>query len=349
MARVAVPSNPYSSRVTVADQSSMTDRPMRVLMHLHKYPPEHNAGAEWMAHTLSRYLIEQGCEVRAAVRDIKEPYTYEGVEVMPGIPDKMLAEPYGWCDIAITHLDVTRSAVAWSRTARRPLVHLVHNHKQLDFHHVHVNQAQLVVFNSEWTAKLFGKWKGPKIVVRPPVDVDRYRIKHRRGDAITLINLNRQKGGDVFWELVERFPKKLFLGVKGAYGDQIVPKILPTNVRIVENTPDIKAVYEQTRILLMPSSYESWGRTGVEAIASGIPVIANGTEGLRESLKGCGLFAELDDSFQWESWIELLDNPRFYAEVERRSLRRSKEISAMTVKDLKLFHHSLTTAAHVRR
>ena len=43
----------------------------------------------------------------------------------------------------------------------------------------------------------------------------------------------------------------------------------------------------------MPSQEETWGRVAIEAISSGIPVIANPTEGLREALDYCGIYISL--------------------------------------------------------
>ncbi|MFE4971343.1 glycosyltransferase [Kitasatospora sp. NPDC056651] len=49
-------------------------------------------------------------------------------------------------------------------------------------------------------------------------------------------------------------------------------------------------VYARSRVVLMPSSHESWGRVGVEAFASGIPVIAHPTPGLAECLGHAGIY-----------------------------------------------------------
>src|SRR5690606_41582358 len=103
------------------------------------------------------------------------------------------------------------------------------------------------------------------------------------------------KGAETFYALAGRCPQTRFLGGKGGYGVQILPRgnnALP-NVEIVEHLPPERMrdeVYARTRVLLMPSAYESWGRVGVEAMCSGIPVIAHLTAGLRESLGDAGAF-----------------------------------------------------------
>ena len=51
-----------------------------------------------------------------------------------------------------------------------------------------------------------------------------------------------------------------------------------------------QSVYARTRLLLMPSRSESFGRVGLEAAASGIPTIASPVEGVPEVLGDCALF-----------------------------------------------------------
>jgi len=129
----------------------------------------------------------------------------------------------------------------------------------------------------------------------------------------------------VFYKLAERMPDVRFLGVVGAYGGQDI-RDLP-NVEIQPHTPNIRDdVYARTRVLLMPSSYESWGRTGAEAMASGIPTIAHPTPGLRESLGDSGVFVERPDLDGWEHAIrQLLDGRRWRA-ASRRALARSAQL-----------------------
>jgi glycosyltransferase involved in cell wall biosynthesis len=163
------------------------------------------------------------------------------------------------------------------------------------------------------------------LVVRPPVWPEEYRTT--RGDCITLVNCTTTKGVKILEELAERMPERKFLAVKGGYGEQKPPEL--DNVIVLDHMPGREmrdAVYARTRLLLMPSDYESWGRVGVEAMASGIPVLAHPTEGLTESLAGAGIFCDRGDIGAWQAAIERLDDRSAYRDASRRARARSKAL-----------------------
>jgi glycosyltransferase involved in cell wall biosynthesis len=185
-------------------------------------------------------------------------------------------------------------------------------------------QAEAEGFFCEYTAAL---QPAASIVVRPPVFATDYATMP--GDRVTLVNLNEAKGGEVFWRLAERMPHVEFLGVRGAYGQQIErPGGLP-NVEVVDHMPGDRMrdeVYARTKVLLVPSATESWGRVAAEAMASGIPVVAAPTPGLSECLAEAGIFAERTDVDAWRSAVERLLEPAAWAEASERALARSKAL-----------------------
>lgn len=319
----------------------------RVLAHVHLYPPGHNAGAEVMLHAMLRHLIATGWEVQVIATQYRgRPYVFDGVRVEQAPVDVQMPRLYAWADVVVTHLDATRAAMAWARKGR-PLVHVVHNHKQLDFHRVRPDAlaSALVVWNSEWIAEAYKAWPGRSIIVRPPVDRHAYRTENRRrehGGTVTLLNLTEAKGGPMFWRLARQRPDLHFVGVKGAYGGQEVPDEVPRNVDVYENTPDVLPIYEATRVLIVPSSYESWGRVAVEAAASGIPIVAAPTPGLREALTlvdgtPAAIFADRDSDEAWLQALRLLDDRREWLTWSERAARRSVELDDLRRADLDVF------------
>jgi len=290
---------------------------------LHMGVPRHGAGAEWYVHDLLRWLVSRGHTVTVYVaRGKDDPYELDGVRYVssPTIPD---AEARA-ADLLVTHLDMTRHTIMLARRVGKPTAFVVHNHRQLAFHRVRPRDAALVIFNSRWVARA-SKWRGPQIVLPPPIQASRYQVTVE-GDAITLLNLSEAKGGPLLFELARRMPGRRFLAVRGAYGRQEVPDDVPANVEVWDNQPDVREVYRQTRLLLMPSAYESWGRVAVEAAASGIPTIAHPTEGLLESVGPCAIFCDRADPGQWTRAIGDLDDPVEYHRASRLAVARATEL-----------------------
>lgn len=300
---------------------------MKILAYVHGYFPNHNAGAEAMLHQILTDLKSRGHEVAVLTKNpgAKE---YEGVPIYQafGGSNAKEIELIRWCDVIFTHLDLTRIAVTFGKRHNKPVVHLVHNDKQLPYNKVFDKaNAALAIANSEWIRKTI-KRSIPSTIVYPPTKPEKYKVE-TSGEAITLINMNEAKGGKLFWELARIMPDRQFIGVKGAYGQQISHYKKLENVTILENTPNIQEVYAKTRILLVPSAYESWGRVAIEAACSGIPVIASPTPGLKESLGDAGIFADIDSVANWYEAIIDLDNKTKYNKISKMIQKRSVELA----------------------
>ena len=59
---------------------------------------------------------------------------------------------------------------------------------------------------------------------------------------------------------------------------------------------DLPALYQGALALVYPSRYEGFGLQLVEAMASGVPVLASNTTSLPEVLGGCGLLFDPEDA-----------------------------------------------------
>ncbi|MGI5466251.1 glycosyltransferase family 4 protein [Streptomyces sp. CA-132043] len=236
----------------------------------------------------------------------------------------------------LSHFENVPLVSGLAAARRIPVIVICHDNFATSFHNA--AGADLVVYNSEWIRRdgeiFYARY--PKeflprttVVVRPPVLAEEYRTEP--GDHATLVNLNPDKGGELFWQIAAWTPEWQFLGVRGAYGQQIMPPPRLPNCEVIDGVPGKEMrdhVYCRSRVMLMPSLYESWGRVAVEAFASGIPVIAHPTPGLVESLGEAGIFAYRDDVNAWIHALMSLRDPTNWARASRRAVARSHQLSA---------------------
>ena len=265
-------------------------------------------------------MVRRGHDVTVIADRTPKPYTHEGVKVLSVSQQgtfQHVKEYAKDADILITHLDVTSQAMLLALTLEKPLVHFVHNDAQLSYWGVDPRvpfKASLVVFNSHWIAdkevlKVKDEtipWPGDSIVLHPVVEPHEYKCE--KGTKVTLVNPTPGKGVEVLYELARQMPDYEFITVAGCYGEQLCPPNIPPRERVehIEHTPDIREVFRKTKVLLMPSKYESYGRVAVEAACAGIPTIAHPTEGLVEALGAAGIFINRDDIPSWKTEIERL-------------------------------------------
>ena len=306
-----------------------TFKSLKIFAYVDLYPPMNNSGAEVMMHQILHDLQLRGHEIKVMCTS-PSVSKYDGIDLIPYSPKE--ANKYvSWSDLVFTQLRFTKEAIGISN-GNKPLVHIIHNDKTVRQYRLNNTNAQLLIANSDWIANSINIRRVPTITVRPPVDIKKYKVD--RGDSITLINLDKLKGGDIFWQLARIFPEYKFIGVKGGYGEQIIhDKNLP-NVTIYENTPDIKSIYNKTKILLMPSSYESWGRVAIEAACSGIPTIATPTDGLKESLDYAGIFVEYGDIAGYVEEIKRLQDKKEYSKASDLAYKRATELDPKNELDL---------------
>jgi glycosyltransferase involved in cell wall biosynthesis len=160
-------------------------------------------------------------------------------------------------------------------------------------------------------------------VFPPPVD-DWYKTEQTNPEYITLVNLNENKGANYFYSLAKKLPQYKFLGVMGSYDNQI--KVTLPNVKIVPNTPDIREIYKISKIVLMPSHYESWGRVASEAMLNGIPVIVSDTPGLKENVGKGGIIINRKETAKWRDEItKLMEDEKYYQKWAKAGKKRAAE------------------------
>ena len=331
---------------------------LRILAYVNVYLPTHCAGAETTMHDILKFLVGRGHTVRVLLAITKpnvphEPYVIDGVEVIPFDPldKRRLNEEAPQWDIVVTHLEPSERAAIVCAYSNTPVVHVVHNTLWQTEGYLSTG-CNLAIYNSLWVAahhegedranlglvalskdeshvdsrvefRTRTSWKWPYVIVHPAILPSDYSTDGPH-DCITLVNAHINKGPKIFYEMARTFTRENFLLVKGGYGVQEL-QAAPPNVEVIENTPNVRElVYARTKILLMPSEYESFGRAAIEAAASGIPTIASPTPGLREALGPQGIYADPTNPDEWEEALATLLKPRNYAAASKRAKARSK-------------------------
>lgn len=303
---------------------------MRILAMFHAYVPTHGAGAEGMAHALLRDLVEHGHQVDVILSrvdaTVPNDYDFEGVRVHA---HQGKTQTPSWITsdmrphVIVCHLENTSRAAVLGEMFKIPVVQLLHNHRPETMTSTLRFPFAALVCNSRWMAEEYQSYwdeyalrpmRSWVLTVRPPVFARDFAAVARAkpGNRVTLVNLTPGKGSHVFYALAERLPQYKFLGVQGAYGVQVIRRDLP-NVEIhdhVRSHEMADLIYRRSKVVLMPSDYESYGRVAAEAACCGIPVVAHPTDGLREALGEAGIFHDRNDLAAWEFELRRLHSPR---------------------------------------
>lgn len=317
---------------------------MRILFSIHLFPPQHNCGSETYAVALIHYLQSKGHDCRVLLHKANGPlldkmYVYQDIPVWPA--SGQIGNHFFWADRVFTQLT---HMTAWTMTMacqyKKPCFHITHSDQ--------VNQAVAacrlpvrVIYNTYESAKNLN-YQHPAIVLHPPINPEDYQtgVTPHKAEYITLINLNRNKGVGIFYEIARRMPERKFLAVQGSYDEQILSDL--PNVTAVPNSPDILFAYKQTRILLMPSEMESYGLTAREAMSSGIPVICTDLPGLRENCGDAAVYMDRDNIQGWVTEIRKLDNKKQY--LSRSELCKNRAYNSDIPEQLKALDEFINMA-----
>lgn len=306
---------------------------MKILAVVHGYLPSLAAGSERMLQHMLAPLVEGGHDVELlSLMDDDVRWDVDGVACRGGFPDAREFSP----DVIITHHDLGSRFAAYVAaihpTAKR--VAIFHNERYF-IESLIAFRPHLSVFNTEWVRDAveakFGPLSGDQIVLHPPVEPDRHQVE-QTGECVTLINLQVNKGVHLLAQLLRRMPDVKFLGVEGTHGEQ---DYYAGNIEYLPTQQDMREVWKRTKILIVPSEYESYGMVAAEACVAGIPVLASPTPGLRECLGPDGTFIDRDDVEAWVAEIRRLTEESAYEKASIEANRRGDYLIEQTERELK--------------
>lgn len=213
---------------------------------------------------------------------------------------------YPACPAAVAHVarDFAPDVVVAQGGGVAPLVRafdtvgvpgLIH-HRNVEFDEMEgrpdaLPAATAHIANSQFTrARLRAAFGLDASVIYPVVDADRYRVP-ARGRRVVFVNPHPTKGVGIALGLAEACPDIPFLFVEawtlhGPEHDAMRARVaaLP-NVEYRERTSDMRRIYAEAAVMLVPSRWEeAFGRVVAEAQVSGIPSIATAIGGLSEAV-----------------------------------------------------------------
>lgn len=311
--------------------------------------PDHLAGAERALHETLEYLSTRGHECVVLPRNgAMVERVVDGVRVMGQRQPGQAAELLRSSDVCFTQLEDTMFAQLLAVETQTPLVFYAHSPTQVESLGVIPEACSLVLWNSRWVAKECDWWPGDSLVLHPPTPRDRYYTE-TTGRAVTLIGLSHGKGVMPFLQAARDLPDVQFLGLQGSYSEQILDadgfvtyaptkegigsavKIaslpMPPNIHCGPPIPDVRMIFQHTRVLLVLSQHESWGRVAIEAAHSGIPTIAHPTPGLCEALGDAGRFVARDRSADLAATIrEMVTDDACWQEWSDRARARAAKL-----------------------
>jgi glycosyltransferase involved in cell wall biosynthesis len=301
----------------------------------------HNAGAETTLHDILGIVKRAGHKATAlASRPFKDgsgSYVLDGVMVQAFASKRDPELYFPNFDLILTQFECAQRAWYIGLKLGKPTVQLVHNNTEYSTN-LALRYNDYLVYNSNHVRESIESKMStvkPAVTLHPPVDPRRYEVDSSR-EYITLVNLSDgdepfyNKGYDTFYQLAVAFPGEKFLGVKGAYGNQVV-RDLP-NVTIIEHTNNILDVYRKSKIILAPSEIESWGRVPIEAACSGIPSLTSTAPGLMEHAIGYRqipfgktvdwvlALEDLLENYRLASWEATINANKLY-EMSQREIR----------------------------
>lgn len=263
---------------------------MTLTAFLHGYPPGWSMGGEISTHrTLS---VVPGATV--FTQSTTDGYVLDGVTVLPSsgstfqniMSDAEAVE----ASVLFAHSTLSQATVRAARRLRKPSILAVHAPPRFaaDLRRAWP-AATARLYNTEAARK---EWHDPKgWLLHPPVGQPSEMVEGPR-DALTLTSSLLNKGASQTLELARRWPHRRFIIVRspahGTHGSLDFEEVAASldNVEVWDRIPPTQMgrLWAETKILLVPSRYETYGLSALEAAWHGIPSVHVDTVHVREGI-----------------------------------------------------------------
>jgi hypothetical protein len=308
---------------------------MKIVALSHGYPPFWNMGGEVSLH---RTLTALNGEKHVLTKT-DEPYVFEGINVEQINLQNVLRininhRPVSHqlrkmkADVVIGQSELSLVAVNAAYDANAVSVVNVHAPPRFGQSIAQaVTLADYAIYNTQESANLWGEPNA--FVLHPPISPLPEKISNK-GDAYTVLSSLKNKGVEVVLYLAKLYPDKRFIIVRSpAEPTHGLPDLeeraaqLP-NVELHPRVPpeEVYKYLEQTRILLVPSMYETYGMSAIEAAGYGIPCVHVDNAHVREGIGDAAVLVSplsVDETYNGIKTIE--EN---YEEFSKKARERAE-------------------------
>jgi glycosyltransferase involved in cell wall biosynthesis len=198
------------------------------------------------------------------------------------------------------------SSLIWQHKFQYPFIKYL-----LNTHHKALNKSDLIICNSNYVSQvLYHYYKISSHVFYPVLSLDDFIIDKRNypndRKFITFINPIRTKGASIVYGIVKKMKHANFLVVGGVDQNWIHKFKAMPNVTYLPWADDMKKIYSQSKLLLVPSTWpEPFGRVVVEAGINAVPSITSHIGGVPEAVGKGGIVVR--DLKNIGSWIDAIN------------------------------------------
>jgi hypothetical protein len=315
---------------------------MSLVAFLHGYPPFWSMGGETSTHRTLR-------TVPGSMVFTNTPTTYrlDGVKVMPieGVSYSNMivdAESVG-ASVLFGHSVLSQETMRAAKRMKLPSILAVHAPPRYgtDLRRAW-NSATVRLYNTEVARR---EWKDRSgLLLHPPVGVMRTwsALTGSRHDALTITSSLTNKGASRVLALAALRPGQRFIVVESpahpTHGDpgfwEAAEKLPNVEVWPRLHPDEMHRLWAETRILLVPSRYETYGMAAMEAAWHGIPSVHVDTPHVREGIGTAARLLtttrveELDDAvseieYDYTAWSD-----RAFQRASTLAQRESDELAA---------------------
>ncbi|MFC3956980.1 glycosyltransferase family 4 protein [Halovivax cerinus] len=216
-----------------------------------------------------------------------------------------------------------------SKKIQYPFIKSIHRQNEDAF-----TTADEVIALSEFDASITNETFGrtPRCIYLP-VKLDEYTVDIWEPTAVTMANpRNERKGLDIFLSVARNFPDVEFQ-VVGKLHEGVDRSVFAKqdNVRYLGWVDNMKEVYKNTKVLMIPSKYQEGGpRLVPEAFANSIPVIGSDLGGTPDYIGNGGeIVSDVHSIQEWVSTLEKLLTDDEYYQMKSSFARERSSLFAL--------------------